>query len=71
MKTLKIIGFYFKWLFYFFITQEQRIAYKASEVYGMECEGVRNGIAKFNRYKKPSRKYLTFKEFKLIHYPVK
>lgn len=74
MKLLfKKILVLIKWLFYYYITIDNRNRYMIGESLGMKCHRLDQGLfsdhAYFTPTEKPEREYLTFKEFWRIHFP--
>lgn len=73
MRFLKIILFYLKWVFYCMLTIEERNKFITGKINGMNCTNIEHGLfsstVTYNRFEKPKKDYITFKEFKDLHYP--
>ena len=77
---MKLIKFYLKYILYFLITQKQRHNYLISKIEGYNCIDSYDdskfipGSARmyvFDENEPTKRDYLTYKEFKQIHFPYK
>lgn len=67
MKSVKT---WLKWIFYYFITSDERLMYQAGVTRGMNCVGMKKGVTSITFYYepgKPMRDYITRKEFFKLH----
>lgn len=57
----------FKYLFYMWLTSDERHLYSIGKIKGYNCLGMTEGLAgrtyKYDKASKPVRDYLTYKEF--------
>ena len=77
---MKKIKFYLGYIFYWFIIAEDRRYYEIGKIKGYHCVGSRDDsyvvygsarVYEFDLSKPPTRNYLTFSEYKKLHYPIK
>lgn len=68
----KWLKFYWTWLMYCWAVQETKSLYYTSHARGYYCEGIRNGIAKYDVTKPlPKKSWMDFKEYKKRWHPTK
>lgn len=77
-KILKIIWFYIRYVLYFMFTLNRRTEYIQAKGEGMHCKGSYDSswffygsetTYVFDPNKPPTRRYVTFKEYKETEYP--
>lgn len=73
----KKIVFNLKWFLYFLLTMEDRRHFQIAEIKGYDCIGSRDDsyilhgsatLYTFDKSKPPTRRYLTYKQYKKLHY---
>jgi len=73
MKTILVkVKDFFVWILYWFLTQNERHLYSMGKIKGCQCVGKRDDskilygsatVYTYDRNQKPSRDYMTWKEF--------
>lgn len=69
---MKSLTLWLKWIFYWFITSDERLMYQAGVTRGMKCVGMKKDLYSITFYYepgKPERDYLTREEFFKLHKP--
>jgi len=75
---MKKIRFYLGYIFYWLITIQDRSNYSMAKSRGYDCVGSKDDsyflygsarIYEFNKSKPPTRNYITFEQYKKLHYP--
>ena len=66
------IKFYWRYMIYFLITQTERHCYSVGKIKGYNCIGYKDtGVGRVYKYDtsvEPIRDYITFDEYKKLHY---